>query len=759
MPASDPKKQAGVFISYRRSDNPDATGRIYDRLVSEFGRARVFKDVDSIPLGQDFRGHLNDVVGGCAAVLAIIGPKWIDTRNGSGQRRLEDPDDFVRIELEAALARDVPVVPVLVGHAPMPGSTDLPASLASMVFRQSIEVRPDPDFHHDATRLVAALRKILDPDAPDVALAIAPQTRSPSGPRLAWSIAALTGIAAAALVIPAWRFLHVGLPPETRVDIVTPDTDLPLDFALSPDGKQIVFVAKGGGASRLWLRSLAASTAQSLPGTEGAANPFWSPDSRSVAFFAAGELKRFDLGAGQPRTLAVVRVGGVGRGAWSAQGVILFPQGPSNPLLSVADTGGATKVALESSPEFGWPTGPQFLPGDRQFLVVYRDGTVDGTYLGTLNGHPPVRLTEDTGPVAYLPSGWMLWIRAGALVAQKLDLEKSALTGQLLTVADGAGSVSIATRGLVAYRAGGTRGRQLKWMDQAGKALGTIGDPDDTLSGPRVSHDGRVAFSREAQGNVDVWLQDGTRTSSVTFDASVEGNPVWSPDGERIVFTSLRSGKPDIHQKLSSGAGVDEQLLTSSQAIFPTSWSADGRYLLYSILDPETGWDLWVLPMTGDRKPFVFLRAPADQVWGQFSPDGRWVAYRSSESNRNEVYVRPFVPPGSANAGSDAPSGQWQISTDGGAHATWRADGKELFYVNPDGALMAVPIAVKGATLVPGAPRLLFQSHVVGGAVLGLQYDVAPDGRFLINTELDISSTPPITLIQNWNPEAKKPQL
>ena len=154
---------SGIFISYRRSDNPDATGRIYDRLVAEFGKARVFKDVDSIPLGRDFRGHLNTIVSECGVMLAIIGPRWTDASSKAGQRRLEDPDDFVRIELEAALARDIPVVPVLVGHAPMPAASELPGSLASFVFRQSIEVRPDPDFHNDATRLVTSLRGILDP--------------------------------------------------------------------------------------------------------------------------------------------------------------------------------------------------------------------------------------------------------------------------------------------------------------------------------------------------------------------------------------------------------------------------------------------------------------------------------------------------------------------------------------------------------------------------------------------------------------------
>ncbi len=237
MPASEPstgapKKLPGIFISYRRSDNPDATGRIYDRLVSEFGKARVFKDVDSIPLGRDFRGHLNDIVGGCAAVLTIIGPKWVDTRDSAGQRRLEDPDDFVRIELEAALSRDIPVVPVLVGHSAMPGLSELPSSLASIVYRQSIEVRPDPDFHHDSSRLMSALRRILDPNTPseeqtpEIALRPGSAPTPPSLPRRSftgmsgWAAAALVG--AIAFAIPALKRLRETPPPEIRAELNTP---------------------------------------------------------------------------------------------------------------------------------------------------------------------------------------------------------------------------------------------------------------------------------------------------------------------------------------------------------------------------------------------------------------------------------------------------------------------------------------------------------------------------------------------------------
>ncbi len=223
---------SGIFISYRRSDSPDATGRIYDRLVSEFGKVRVFKDVDSIPLGQDFRGHLNGIVGECGVVLAIIGPQWLDVRNPAAQRRLDDPDDFVRIELEAALARDIPVVPVPVGHAPIPGASELPASLAAMAFRQSIEVRPDPDFHNDATRLVAALRRILNPAAAaeqDAAAITAPAAATPtrSPRRLGWIVAAvLLGIVAGALSATAIRYLRETPPPEMRTDINAPATDV-----------------------------------------------------------------------------------------------------------------------------------------------------------------------------------------------------------------------------------------------------------------------------------------------------------------------------------------------------------------------------------------------------------------------------------------------------------------------------------------------------------------------------------------------------
>ncbi len=259
----------------------------------------------------------------------------------------------------------------------------------------------------------------------------------------------------------------------------------------------------------------------------------------------------------------------------------------------------------------------------------------------------------------YLPSGWLLWVRAGTLVAQRLDVAQAALTGEPVTLADGVAvdvsrsAVSVAATGLVAYRTGGGSRRQLTWVDRSGTARGTVGDPDgNDLQHPRVSPDGRrVVVTRTVQGNADLWLLDGARTSRVTFDAAATCFPSGRPTARGSC--SARTGRVpfDLYQKLASGAGVEERLVASDQIKVPTSWSADGRFLLYYSLDPQTSADLWVVPMVGDRTPSVFLKTPFREVWGAFSPDGRWVAYQSNESGRPEIYVRPFVPPGCGGHG------------------------------------------------------------------------------------------------------------
>jgi Tol biopolymer transport system component len=576
---------------------------------------------------------------------------------------------------------------------------------------------------------------------------------SPPSGRLAWTAFAVALLAAAGLAIPAVLYFRSGPVdvPERRLDIVTPGTDQ-LSFALSPDGRQFVY----GDGQRLWLRPMDKTTAQPLAATEGASNPFWSPDGRSLGFFASGQLKRLDLVGGGAQVLAPVSVLTARGGTWGPDGTILFATASTGPLFRIPATGGKA-VAVTTLDKQTGHRFPQFLPGGRQFLF-YALGTPDttGIYLGSLDGPETTRLTAADSAGVYAPQGWLLFVRAGTLLARRLDLEQRALVGNPVTVADPVGrdsspgptvAASVSATGLVAYRTGGTDRRQLTWFDRSGKPLGVVGAPDENdLLAPRLSPDGRrVAAHRTIQGNVDIWLLDADRTMRFTFDAAADKFPVWSPDGGGIVFDSDRRGTRDLYVTPSSSPGSEKLLLES--VLNAHDWSLDGRFISYVRIDPQTAGDLWLLPLQGDRKPFVFLQTAFDERRGMFSPDGRWVAYHANPSGSYEVYVRPFPGPG----------GEQPVSTMGGVYPRWRADGNELYYLAPDGTLMAAPIAVRGATLESGRPVALFRTRIVGGGTnvnVGMNYDIDRDGRFLINTIVEGASASPITLLLNWRPEA-----
>jgi Tol biopolymer transport system component len=551
------------------------------------------------------------------------------------------------------------------------------------------------------------------------------------------------------------------LAPEMRVEINTPVTNDPASFAISPDGEQLVFVASGNGPSRLWLRPLAATTAQPLAGTDGASGPFWSPDSGSVGFFADGKLKRIDLGGAAPRALAAVaRPGG---GSWNAEGLILFARTGGGPLFRVSASGGEpvpiTKLERQASHRY-----PSFLPDGRRF-IYNAAGDAGGLYLGSLDGGPKL-LTAPARGGAFLSSGWLLWQRADALVAQRLDLERQELVGDRITIAEpvalynttNAAGFSVSATGVIAYRSGGTNRRQFRWFDRTGKELSAVGEADAaSLSWPRVSSNGRIVAERNVQGNGDIWVLEETRARRLTFDAASDTNPLWSPDGDRIVFRSRRGAATDLYVTASSGASVERVLLESASDKTPNDWSPDGGFILYGGYDPQTDQDLWVLPLHGDRKPWPFLRTKSAETSAQFSPDGRWVAYQSNESGRFEIYVRPFVASPDTNATTAGAAGQWQVSAEGGTYPSWRSDGKELHYIGPAGQMMSAAVTVVGAILDVAMPVKLFDTRIYGGGGSngqGRQYDVATDGRFLINTVVDDVATP-ITLIQNWQPPSK----
>ncbi|MGH9253822.1 MAG: protein kinase domain-containing protein [Vicinamibacterales bacterium] len=593
--------------------------------------------------------------------------------------------------------------------------------------------------------------------------------------RVAWTSAlVLLTVAAATLGVWYWRESAVVPEPEMRVEISTPRTNDPRSFALSPDGRHLVFVAIGeDGQSRLWLRPLSAVSARELAGTEGAAYPFWSPDSRSVAFFAADKLKRIDIAGGPPQ---IITDASAGRGGtWNSDGVILFAsfeqfeQG-GNGLFRVAASGGErmmiTKPRAGTDHRF-----PHFLPDGRRFLFFVRaltggtgpasteDALAEaGIYLGALESEETHRLISADTVGVYLRGDWLLFVRDGTLLVQRLDLSRQQLAGDPITLAENVhyeggtlnvGAFSVSASGTVAYRTGGSVRRQLTWFDRSGKSVGTMGAVDENGLGPvELAPDGRrVATHRIILGNNDVWVVDSARTTRFTFDRNDDYYPIWSPDGQQIVLGSDRSGAEELYRQPSSGGGREEQLMELPPGFkIPMDFSPDGRFLMFQLFDPKTFSDLWILPFQGGGKPSPFVNTNFDERSSQFSPDGRWVSYVSSESGRNEVYARPFRGSG----------GQWQISIDGGVQPRWAPNGKELYYIAPDASLMAVPVVVTGDAIEPGTPVVLFQTRISNATgLVRMQYDVAPDGRFLINVATDQESLSAITLLLNWTPERR----
>jgi serine/threonine protein kinase len=579
--------------------------------------------------------------------------------------------------------------------------------------------------------------------------------------RLAWvSSLVLVVIIAAVATVGALR--PAPLSPETRLEISTPPTTDPVSMAISPDGQKIVFVANSENGSRLWLRSLGSVSAQPLSGTESAQFPFWSPNNRSVGFFADGKLKRVDVDGRSVQAMA--NAPQARGGTWNRDGTILFAPGSAGPIFRMSDAGGEpVPLTRPDGPKQTGHRFPQFLADGRHFLYfVTGSPEVRGVYISSLAGSETRRLLNADGAATTASSGQLLFVLQGTLFAQDLDPIRMELTGSASAIAEhvtidvpaNLPAISASTAGPILYRAGSPGGqRQFVWFDRSGKEIGRVGSPDTANAlGPSISPDGRhLALSRTVSGNFDIWLLDTARgvLSRFTLDPSFEINPVWSPDGARIVFNSARTGVVDLYQKLVIGPpGSEKPLLATAQPKTATDWSPDGRFLLYHSQDPKMGWDIWALPLDANGKPgdpFPVVQTNFDELEAQFSPDAKWIAYQSNETGRFEIYVQPFPGPG----GRSAP-----ISTNGGGQLRWRHDGKEIFYIALDGKLMAVSIrpASNAQTLEAGSPVPLFVPRIASKVTP--PYIVSPDGqRFLINTITEDASTAPITVIQNWKPK------
>ena len=542
-----------------------------------------------------------------------------------------------------------------------------------------------------------------------------------------------------------------------RLALTTPDkSTVPAHVTVSPDGLQVAFTASNAeGKRELWVRSLDADRAQPLPGTEGALSPFWSPDSRSLGYFANGKLFKVEAARGRPQYLCDVRENG--GGAWGREGMILFG-GPEG-LHRIPALGGAPELATKIDEKEEAHRWPYFLPDGRHFIFLADAQTTENHHirLGSLDSPETQILFNAVTRVVYASPGYLLYVNQGALVAHPFDAKSLKLTGDPVTLTEHIAEVgsnhefdfSVSENGVLAYQIGGSKS-QLVWFDRSGKKLETLGEPDN-YAAVALSPDGRRAVTGllDADGRQsDLWLLDLSRGAKtrLTFNAQSDGDPLWSPDGKRLVFTSNRSGDGHIHlYDMLVSASDDEQLLMQGDGDdIPTSWSRDGKYILFMRFQGGGRSGVWLLPLD-DRKPKPLLQSSAFELSAAtFSPNGRFIAYTSDETGRNEVYVQPFPLSGE----------KWVISSGGGFLPQWRDDGKELFYVTTDGRVMSAEIKSDGAfdDLVT---KPLFQIDIKRAP--GYPYAVAPDGsRFLINTPADANNPVPMTLVLNWPATLKK---
>ncbi|MBV8906709.1 MAG: protein kinase, partial [Acidobacteriia bacterium] len=545
-----------------------------------------------------------------------------------------------------------------------------------------------------------------------------PTASTPRFGKAGWIAAACFAIAAAIV-----GFLHFRKTPTDplviRTMILPPDNTL-FDFrttgpmAISPDGRRIVFSAKTlDNKDQLWVRALDVLTAQPLAGTEGAKWPFWSPDSRSLGFFADRKLKRIDIAGGPALTLADAP--NPRGGSWSKDGVIVFSPVNTGPLERVSANSGAISPATSLGTGQGSHRFPWFLPDGRHFLFEGQGTPALATseiMLASLDSNQTKSLLRADSNAIY-SGGYLLFLKGNTLMAQAFDLRQIALSAEAVPIAEQVETILIGGRtaafsasqtGLLAYQTGEEGGRRtLTWFDRSGKLERTVGEPGN-IAQIELSPDGKFVATWIEANNNDIWIYDlarGVRTR-FTFDPADDRTPVWSPDGRTIVFGSQRKGPADVYRKSADGSGSEELLYEDNSNKAPLSWSPDGKFLLY-FADHTKGRSLFILPMTGPLKPIPFVRT-ASPAWGKFSPDGKWVAYTSDESGRAEIYVAPFPGPG----------GKRQVSPGGGIYPRWRKDGKEIFYVALDQRLMAAEITAESSRLEVGQVRPLFGPIDVG---------------------------------------------
>ena len=657
------------------------------------------------------------------------------------------------------------LIAAIVSSQPKPISSLQPLTPPALEHVVERCLEKEPDARWQTARDIAEELKWISAKGSQIGVAAPIAAHRRSRERLSWSLYPLIAILGAAAAWGVIRFrseplrvVETSINPPDKSEYAFAGGEAP---AISPDGSRIAFVAQTAGERRIWVRPLSGGAAQPLAGTESASALFWSPDSRMIGFFSGGKMKKIDASGGPAQALCDVT--NPRGGTWSRDGVIVFAPGNNGPLYRVADSGGVpaevTKLDPTHENDHRWPW---FLPDGRHFLYLADmrpgQGSDDGAIMvGSIDEPLKKKLVTATSSVAWSRAGYLLYWRDRSLIAQKLDVKTLEVGRDVIPIAENvalngknSAMFSVSDHGELIYQTGEAHVlSQLAWFDATGKRLDNVGKPAD-IGHLQLSHDGRrvaAAIRDPGSRHVDIWIESVTRGTAtrLTFGPADNIAPVWSADDTRITYASNANGPSTVLVKRSSGTGAEETVFASStSAHLPTSWSPDGATILTQSSSPgKNGFDIGTISML-DKKAGIFLQTTFFEGNAQFSPDGRWVAYQSDDSGKSQVYVL-------SHAGAE---GKWQISTDGGSRARWSHDGRQLFYLSPDYKLMAVDIGVNGGSLEAGTPRLLFAPPM--RQIFSYQYDVAPDGRFIVNCSIEQEHIAPITLVQNWTAALKK---
>jgi serine/threonine-protein kinase len=613
-----------------------------------------------------------------------------------------------------------------------------------------------------------AIEETLDPSKA-IAIDKAGWTEPPRARRTQTIIWGLAVLAALSIGLALWSLLRTPSPPTrpiAHLSVTLPPSDrlalgLTPAIALSPDGSRLLYVAKRAGTNQLYVRPIDRLEATPISGTEGGESPFFSPDGQSVGFFAEGKLKRVSLSGGAPLTLCGAATP---RGAsWGSDESIIFtPSLAYSGLFRVSGDGGTPKALTTPDNKQGeishrWP---QILPGGKAVLFsIWSGGPFDDSRIVVLSLETGEQRTLIHGGTSarYVSSGHLVYGRAGELLAVPFDLKQLKVTGHPVSILQavrivsttGAVEFSSSADGSLAYVPGGPSGgeRILLWVDRLGAAQ-PLPAPPRSYFAPRLSPDGRRVALGIAGTTQGLWLYELARdTLSRLAETALLPFPIWTPDGKRLTFSLAQEGPWNIFWMPSDGSGAPERLAATQDAQWPGSWSPDGQVLAYTEASPTMGYDIWVLSIRGQRKAQPFLQTPSNESGPTFAPDGRWLAYQSDESGRQEIYVRPFPGPG----------GKFQISTEGGTEPVWARDGRELFYRNGD-KMMAAAIETK-AGFAAAKPRYLFERpYEPAFYTFGANYDVSPDGRrfLMIKAAEQETGAARINVVLNWFEDLKR---